>query len=81
MFYLTTHSTHVYGYMASDIWYMTIQIARVDTRRRHMGYFFRLAARDILYAPFHRQESTYHGICYTSRGTLAGKRNSSVGPP
>ena len=29
MFYLTTHSTHfIYGYMASDIWYRTIQIAR-----------------------------------------------------
>ena len=28
MFYLTTHSTHfIYGYMASDIWYRTIQIA------------------------------------------------------
>ena len=29
MFYLTTHSTHfIYGYMASDIWKRTIQIAR-----------------------------------------------------
>ena len=25
--------------------------------------------------------STYHGLCYTSRGTLAGTRNSSMGPP
>ena len=24
---------------------------------------------------------TYHGICYTSRGALAGTRNSSMGPP
>ena len=40
-----------------------------------------LAARDLLYAPSHRQDSTYHGLCYTSRGTLAGKRSSSMGPP
>ena len=25
--------------------------------------------------------STYHGLCYTSHGTLAGTRNSSVGSP
>ena len=34
-----------------------------------------------LYAPSHRQDSTYHGLCYTSRGSLAGTRNSSMGPP
>ena len=28
-----------------------------------------------------RQDSTYHGLCYTSRGALAGTRNSSMGPP
>ena len=31
--------------------------------------------------PSHRQDSTYHGLCYTSRGTLAGTRNSSMGSP
>ena len=25
--------------------------------------------------------TTYHGLCYTSRGALAGTRNSSMGPP
>ena len=35
----------------------------------------------LLYAPSHRQDSTYHGLCYTSRGALAGTRNSSMGPP
>ena len=30
----------------------------------------------ILYAPSHRQDSTYHGFIYTSRGELAGTRNS-----
>ena len=28
-----------------------------------------------------RQVSTYHSLCYTSRGALAGTRNSSMGPP
>ena len=82
IFYLTTHSTHfIYGYIASDIWYMTIQIVREETRCCHMGYSFRLTARVLLYAPTPRQDSTYHNLCYTSRGALASWRNSSMGPP
>ena len=82
MFYLTTHSTHfIYGYMASDIWLRTILILRKETRCRHIGYSYRLTARVLLYAPSHRQDNTYHGLCYTSRGALAGTRNSSMGPP
>ena len=82
MFYLTTHSTHfIYGYMVSDIWLRTILIVRKETRCRHLGYSFRLTARVLLYAPSHRQDSTYHGLCYTSCGALAGTRNSSMGPP
>ena len=79
MFYLTTHSTHfIYGYMASDIWLRTILIVRKETRCRHIGYSYRLTARVLLYAPSHRQDNTYHGLCYTSRGALAGTRNSSM---
>ena len=48
---------------------------------RYIGYYYRLTARVILYAPSHRQDNTYHGLCYTSRGALAGTRNSSMGPP
>ena len=82
MFYLTTHSTHfIYGYMASDIWLRTTQIVTEETRCRYIGYSFRLAARVLLYAPSQRQDSTYHSLCYTSRGALAGMRNSSMGPP
>ena len=82
MFYLTTHSTHfIYGYMVSDIWLRTILIVREETRCHHIGYSFQLAARVLLYAPSHRQDSTYHGLCYTNRGALAGTRNSSMGPP
>ena len=75
MFYLMTHSTHfIHGYMASDIWLRTILIVRKETRCHHIGYSFRLTARVLLYAPSHRQDSTYHGLCYTSRGALAGTR-------
>ena len=82
MFYLTTHSTHlIYGYMASDIWLRTILIVRKETRCRHIGYSYRFTARVLLYAPSHRQDNTYHGLCYTSHGALAGTRNSSMDPP
>ena len=67
--------------MASDIWLRTILVVRKETCCRHIGYFFRLTARVLLYAPSHIQDSTYHSLCYTSRGALAGMRNSSMGPP
>ena len=78
MFYLTTHSTHfIYSYMVSDIWQRTTQIVREESRCCHyMGYSFWLAARVLLYASSHRQDNTYHSLCYTSRGALAGTRNS-----
>ena len=64
---------------------MEIQVARDENRCRHMGYSLQLAARILLYTPSHRLDSTYHGffffLHYTSRGTLAGTRNSSMGPP
>ena len=54
---------------------------REETCCHHIGYSFQLAARVLLYASSHRQDNTYHGLCYTSRGTLAGTSNSSMGPP
>ena len=66
------------------IWHQrlrTILIVRKETRCRHIGYSFRLTARVLLYAQSHRQDSTYHSLCYTSRGALAGMRNSSMGSP
>ena len=66
MFYLTTHSTHfIYGYMASDIWLRTILIVRKETRCRHIGYFYRLTARVLLYAPSHRQGITKLSVIQT----------------
>ena len=80
MLYLTTHSTHfIYGYIVRHLVKDNSDSER-ETRFRHMDYSFRLAARVLLYAPSHRQDSTYHGLWYTSRGALAGTRNSSMGP-
>ena len=79
MFYLTTHSTHfIYSYMASDIWLRTILIVRKETRCRHIGYSYRLTARVHLYEPSHRQDNTYHGLCYTSRGALAALQQTHI---
>ena len=67
MFYLTTHSTHfIYGYMASDM-VKDHSDSEKGNPCRHIGYSFRLTARVLLYAPSHRQDSTYHSLCYTSR--------------
>ena len=71
MFYLTMHSTHFnYAYMASDIWYWTTKIVRGNLLPPQ-GNSYQLAARDLLHAPSHRQNSTYHGFCYTSCAALA----------
>ena len=35
----------------------------------YIGYFFQLAARDLLYAPSHGQDSIYHVLCYTNMNT------------
>ena len=73
MFYLTMHSTHfIYGlygvgHMVKD---------HSDSERGNPLP----PQRFFLYASSHRQDNTYHGLCYTSRGALAGTRNSSMGP-
>ena len=41
-------------------------------REREM---YRLAARVLLYVSSQRQDNTYHGLCYSNRGALAGTRN------
>ena len=86
VFYLTTHSTH----LVTVIWRRTYYGEdQSDSEREnplppHRLFFPILLyapARVLLYAPSFRQDSTYHGLCYTSRGALAGTRNSSMGPP
>ena len=76
LFNNTLNTFYLRLYMASDIWLRTILIVRKETCCRHIGYSYRLTARVLLYAPSHRQDSTYHGLCYTSRGALAYFGNS-----
>ena len=79
MFYLTTHSTHfIYGYMVLDIWLRTILIVRKETRCRHIGYSYWLTAR--VFYMHHSTDRITHTTA-SSRGALAGTRNSSMGPP
>ena len=47
--------------------------------RQYMGYSFQLAARDLLYTPSDRQDSTYNCLCFTSQAALVGTRNSLMG--
>ena len=54
---------------------------RDETHCCHIGSSFRLAARVLLYASCHRQDNTYHRVCYTSCGALAGMRNCPMVPP
>ena len=78
MLYLTTHSTHfIYGYMASNI-----VKDHSDSEKGNPPH--------ILLFPINSKGSfictipqicTYHGLCYTNYGALAGTRNSSMGPP
>ena len=45
---------------------------REETRTCHyVGYSFGLTARVLLHPPSHRQDSTYNGLCYASRGPSA----------
>ena len=53
-------------YLQFYIWLRTILIVRKETRYHHIGYSYQLTARVLLYAPSHRQDNTYHGLCYTS---------------
>ena len=50
-----------------------------DSTRRN-PLLFPIISNVLLYTPSHRQDSTYHGLCY-QLWTLAGIRNSLMGPP
>ena len=81
MFYLTMHSTHfIYSYMASDM-----VNDHSDSERGNpllpRELLFLTSSKVFLYASSHRQDNTYHGLCYTNHGALARTRNSSMGPP
>ena len=81
MFYLMMPSAHfIYDHMVSDIWQKNILLMREESHCCHYRSFsFQLAVRVVLYASSHRQDNTYHSLCYTSGGALAGLKNSSIG--
>ena len=80
MLYLRTHSTHfIYGYMA--LGHMVKDYSDSERGNPLPPLHGLLFPRVLLYASSHRKDNTYHGLCYTSRGALAGTRNSSMGPP
>ena len=46
------------------------------------GLLFLISSKcSFIYTPSHREDSTYHSVCCTSRGALAGTRNGPMGPP
>ena len=80
MFYLTTHSTHfICGYYGVS--HMVKDNSDSEKGNPLPPHRLLLTPRVLLYPPSHKQDNTYHGLCYTSRGALAGMRNSSIGPP
>ena len=42
---------------------------------------FPISSKGTFYAPSHRQDSTYHGHCYTRCGAVSGMRNNLDSPP
>ena len=45
------------------------------------GLLFPISSKGSFISITHIQDNTYHGLYYTSRGALAGTRNSSMDPP
>ena len=81
MFYLTTHSTHfIYVFYMASLLKDHSDSERGITLPPLHGLLFPISSKGSLNASPHRQDNTYHSLCYTSRGALAGTRNSSMGP-
>ena len=78
MFYLKTHSTHfIYGYMVSGKGMIK---DHSDSERRNPlpphRLHFPINSKGSFICTSHRQDCTYHGLCYTSHGALARTRNT-----
>ena len=75
-----THSIHfIYGYMASDM--IKDHSAREETSCCHIGASLSDYEQEFFYMHHPIEDNTYQGLCYTSRGTLDGMRNSPMGSP
>ena len=62
-------------------WKWPDSCSRGMTTQGRLDCNFRLAAIVLLYASFHRHDNAFHGLCYTSRWALSGRKNNSMGPP
>ena len=81
MFYLTTHSTHfIYGYMASDIVKNHSDSEKGNPLPPHRLLLSISSKGSFICTIPHTGEHIPRPY-YTSRGALAGTRNSSMGPP
>ena len=83
MFHLTTLSTHfMYGYMASDI--IMVKDYSDSDRGNPLpphGLLFPITSKDYFACIIPQTGCHIPRTYYTSRGALAGTRNSSMGPP
>ena len=63
-----------------NTFYLRLYGVRHMVKDQSNGLLFSSNSKVLLYALSHRQDNTYHGLCYTSCGALAGTRNNSMGP-
>ena len=71
MFYLTMPSTHfIYSYIASD--------SERGNSLPPPGLLFPISSKGSFIYIIPTHDNTFHSLCYTSRGALAGTRNSSM---
>lgn len=64
LFCLINDTTRTHWFIDKQPWRKTLYIPLVE--------------RGIVYGPSHIQDSTYHGLWYTSRGVLTGTKNSPM---
>ena len=83
MFYSTTHSTHfIYSYMASDIWFKDHSDSEKGNPLPPHRLVLSINSKGSFICTISTDMITHTAcLCYTSRGALAGMRNSSMGPP
>ena len=63
------------------IWCLTYGKYPLSNTKLPLHGLFLISSKGFLNALSHLHESTYHHLCYTSRGTLDGTRNSTMVPP
>ena len=64
------------------LWLYGVGSVREETRCCHYkGYSFFINSNGIFNICTDIHDNTYHSLCHTSGGPLAGMRNSLIGPP